>query len=365
MTHQMPRLPETTESPNRPRPHPSTDSGPDSGTRTHARRASLVLAGTLLALVLAVVASVMFGVRVIGVADALAALQGHADTAAQAAAYVRVPRTVLAVLVGASLAVAGTIFQGVTRNPLADPGIFGVLAGASLAVVTGITFFGLARPLSTMAVAIVGSFLAATFVYAVGSLGRGGATPLKLALAGAATAAAISSLVSAIVLPRADVMDTFRFWQIGSVGGAQWPHLAAAAPLLLLGAGIAAYCAHGLNALALGDSLASGLGFHAARTRLLATIGAVILCGCATALAGPIAFIGLIVPHLMRVLVGTDHRVLLPACALGGAVVLTVADTVGRLIARPEELAVGILTPFLGAPLFIWIIRRTKIRELA
>lgn len=336
-------------------------------TRTDSRtRASLVLAGTLLALVLAVVASVMFGVRVIGVTDALAALQGHADTAAQAAAYVRVPRTILAVLVGASLAVAGTVFQGVTRNPLADPGIFGVLAGASLAVVTGITFFGLARPFSTMAVAIVGSFLAATFVYAVGSLGRGGATPLKLALAGAATAAAISSLVSAIVLPRADVMDTFRFWQIGSVGGgAQWPHLAAAAPLLLLGAGIAAYCAHGLNALALGDSLASGLGFHAARTRLLATIGAVILCGCATALAGPIAFIGLIVPHLMRVLVGTDHRVLLPACALGGAVVLTVADTVGRLIARPEELAVGILMPFLGAPLFIWIIRRTKIRELA
>ncbi|MDN6461491.1 MAG: iron ABC transporter permease, partial [Corynebacterium flavescens] len=266
--------------------------------------------------------------------------------------------------VGAALALAGTTFQAMTRNPLADPGIFGVLSGASLAVVVGIAFFGLSRPVPTMIAAIVGSFAAAVFVYFVGSLGRGGATPLKLALAGAATAAACSSLVSAVLLPRADVMDEFRFWQIGSVGGAQWDLIGMAAPLLVLGTLIVLACSTGLNALALGDDVATGLGINVLRTRVLSAVGAVILCGTATALAGPIAFVGLIVPHVMRLLLGTDHRWLLPATALAGALLLVSADTLGRVVARPSEVAVGILTPLIGAPLFIWIVRRTKVREL-
>ncbi|WP_286955366.1 MULTISPECIES: FecCD family ABC transporter permease [Corynebacterium] len=310
------------------------------------------------------VASVMCGVRTISVSDAVSALGGSTASAGEAAAYLRVPRTVLAIFVGAALALAGTTFQAMTRNPLADPGIFGVLSGASLAVVVGIAFFGLSRPVPTMIAAIVGSFAAAVFVYFVGSLGRGGATPLKLALAGAATAAACSSLVSAVLLPRADVMDEFRFWQIGSVGGAQWDLIGMAAPLLVLGTLIVLACSTGLNALALGDDVATGLGINVLRTRVLSAVGAVILCGTATALAGPIAFVGLIVPHVMRLLLGTDHRWLLPATALAGALLLVSADTLGRVVARPSEVAVGILTPLIGAPLFIWIVRRTKVREL-
>ncbi|HCG47211.1 FecCD family ABC transporter permease [Corynebacterium flavescens] len=310
------------------------------------------------------VASVMCGVRTISVSDAVSALGGSTASAGEAAAYLRVPRTVLALFVGAALALAGTTFQAMTRNPLADPGIFGVLSGASLAVVVGIAFFGLSRPVPTMIAAIVGSFAAAVFVYFVGSLGRGGATPLKLALAGAATAAACSSLVSAVLLPRADVMDEFRFWQIGSVGGAQWDLIGMAAPLLVLGTLIVLACSTGLNALALGDDVATGLGINVLRTRVLSAVGAVILCGTATALAGPIAFVGLIVPHVMRLLLGTDHRWLLPATALAGALLLVSADTLGRVVARPSEVAVGILTPLIGAPLFIWIVRRTKVREL-
>ncbi|MGP5246031.1 FecCD family ABC transporter permease [Corynebacterium flavescens] len=310
------------------------------------------------------VASVMCGVRTISVSDAVSALGGSTASAGEAAAYLRVPRTALALFVGAALALAGTTFQAMTRNPLADPGIFGVLSGASLAVVVGIAFFGLSRPVPTMIAAIVGSFAAAVFVYFVGSLGRGGATPLKLALAGAATAAACSSLVSAVLLPRADVMDEFRFWQIGSVGGAQWDLIGMAAPLLVLGTLIVLACSTGLNALALGDDVATGLGINVLRTRVLSAVGAVILCGTATALAGPIAFVGLIVPHVMRLLLGTDHRWLLPATALAGALLLVSADTLGRVVARPSEVAVGILTPLIGAPLFIWIVRRTKVREL-
>lgn len=323
-----------------------------------------IVCGLVAAIACAMVASVMCGVRTISVSDAVSALGGSTASAGEAAAYLRVPRTVLALFVGAALALAGTTFQAMTRNPLADPGIFGVLSGASLAVVVGIAFFGLSRPVPTMIAAIVGSFAAAVFVYFVGSLGRGGATPLKLALAGAATAAACSSLVSAVLLPRADVMDEFRFWQIGSVGGAQWDLIGMAAPLLVLGTLIVLACSTGLNALALGDDVATGLGINVLRTRVLSAVGAVILCGTATALAGPIAFVGLIVPHVMRLLLGTDHRWLLPATALAGALLLVSADTLGRVVARPSEVAVGILTPLIGAPLFIWIVRRTKVREL-
>nr|WP_274709744.1 iron ABC transporter permease [Corynebacterium sp. c6VSa_13] len=313
---------------------------------------------------LAAVASVVFGARDIALADALSALTGATDTVNQAAAGARIPRTVMAVAIGAALAVSGTTMQAVTRNPLADPGIFGVLSGASLAVVIGITFFGLSQRLPTMIVAVVGSAAAAVFVYAVGSLGRGGATPLKLALAGAATTAAASSLVSAILLPRAQVMDRFRFWQIGGVGGASWQDLATGLPLLALGFVICWGCASGMNSLALGDDVATGLGVNVLRARLISSLGAVTLCGVATALAGPIAFVGLVVPHVMRLLTGTDHRWLVPISALCGAVLLLSADIVGRVVTRPSEVAVGIITPIIGAPLFIWIVRRHKVREL-
>jgi iron complex transport system permease protein len=322
------------------------------------------LAVALVATALVALASVAFGARVVGWDDILAGVPGDAADIAQAAVQKRVPRTILALLVGAALGVSGAVMQGVTRNPLADPGILGVTTGASLAVVTGIAFAGLTSPTTIIWVAIAGAAAAATFVYSVGSLGRGGATPLKLALAGAATSAAFSSLISAILLPRIDVMNVFRFWQIGGVGGATYARIGQVLPFLLVGALICLAAARGLNSLALGDDVAAGLGEHVARTRVLAAVGAVTLCGAATAVAGPIGFVGLVVPHLCRLLIGIDHRWLLPTSTVVGAALLTAADVVGRVVARPSEIDVGIITAFVGAPVFIYIVRRQKVRSL-
>lgn len=321
------------------------------------------LLGALLVLAALCVASVAFGVRDVSLADVLAGLTGDVSSVETAAVVKRMPRTVLAILVGAALALSGATMQAVTRNPLADPGILGVSSGAALAVVIGLALFGLTGPYATMLLAIIGSAVAAVFVYAVGSLGSGGATPLKLALAGAATSAALMSLTSAILLPRVDLLETFRFWQIGGVGGATWDRVALVAPVLLGGALICIACARGMNSLALGDDLAASLGENVGRTRLIASVGAVILCGAATAVAGPIAFVGLVIPHLCRLLVGTDHRWLLPFSVVSGAALLVAADIVGRLLGN-AEVEVGIITALIGAPVFIWIVRRQRVREL-
>ncbi|GAA1298289.1 iron ABC transporter permease [Saccharothrix xinjiangensis] len=326
-------------------------------------RASWLLA-VLAALVATAVASVVLGARDVSASDVLAGVRGLEDTLPRAAVAQRVPRTFLAALVGAALGLAGAVMQGVTRNPLADPGILGVNTGASLAVVTGMVSFGLVNPVSHVWVAIFGAATAAVFVYAVGSLGRGGPTPLKLALAGAVTSAALVSLISAVVLARADIAATFRSWQVGGVGGASFDRIGQVLPFLVVGAVVCAVSARGLNSLALGDDLAAGLGERVWLIRLGASFGAVVLCGAATAAAGPIGFVGLVVPHLCRLLIGVDHRWLLPFSALGGAVLLTSADVVGRVVTRPEEIDVGIITAFIGAPFFIWIVRRQKVRAL-
>jgi iron complex transport system permease protein len=322
------------------------------------------LAAGLGVLALLFVLSVAFGTRIVAVSDVVSALGGNTDGISEAAVVKRIPRTVLALLVGAALALSGTTMQAVTRNPLADPGILGVSGGAALAVVAGIAFFGMSDPFLYIWVAIGGAAIAATFVYTVGSLGRDGATPLKLALAGAAISATFSSLVSAILLPRVDVLTTFRFWQIGGVGGATWERIGLIVPFLLAGAAICLLSARGMNMLALGDDLAAGLGENVLRARLIAAAGAVLLCGAATAIAGPIGFVGLVVPHLCRLLVGTDLRWLLPFSAVVGAALLVAADVVGRVVARPQEIEVGIITAFIGAPFFIWIVRRQRVREL-
>ncbi|MFF4917881.1 iron chelate uptake ABC transporter family permease subunit [Streptomyces tendae] len=321
----------------------------------------LVLAAVLLVVM---TASLALGSRDVAWSDVWAALGGADHTLEEAAVAKRIPRTLLAVVVGAALGLSGTVMQGVTRNPLADPGILGVNMGASLAVVVAIAHFQLASAAGYVWVAMGGAALTAGFVYAVGSLGRGGATPLKLALAGAAISAALASLVSAVVLPRNDISDTFRLWQIGGVGGASYGQLGSVAPFLAAGFLLCLASARALNSLALGDDLAAGLGERVALVRAVAALGAVVLCGASTAVAGPIAFVGLLVPHTCRLLAGVDHRWLLPLSALGGAVLLTAADVVGRVVARPAEIDVGILTAILGAPFFIHIVRRQKVRSL-
>lgn len=326
------------------------------------RLATLVV--LLVLVILAAIASVTLGVLDVSWQDIVGGLQGHQDTTAQAAVVRRVPRTITALLVGAALGISGAVMQGVTRNPLGDPQILGVNAGASLAVVLGIVFLGLTGTFGYIWFAMVGGSVAAVFVYSVGSLGRGGATPLKLALAGVATSAALGSLTSAVLLPRAETMGIVRFWMIGGVGGGSWATLRAVVPFLLAGLLISWASARAMNSLALGDELAAGLGENVVRARLLAALGGVVLAGAATAIAGPIGFVGLIVPHVCRMLIGVDHRWLIPLSGLAGAVLLTVADVVGRLVGGSEEIAVGIITALVGAPFFIYIVRRQKVREL-
>jgi len=309
-------------------------------------------------------ASLAFGAREVPFDDMLAAIGGDASNVDRASVIARVPRTVLALIVGAALALSGATMQAVTRNPLADPGILGVSTGASLAVVCGMAFLGIANQWAYLGFAIVGAVIAAVVVYTVGSLGIGGATPLKLTLAGAATSAAFLSLISAVLLPRVDIISSFRFWQVGGVGGADWQRIGVVLPILALGALVCFMTARGMNSLALGDDVAAGLGEHVGRTRLVASAGAVLLCAAATAVAGPIGFVGLVIPHVCRLLVGSDHRWLLPFSALAGAGLLIAADVVGRVVARPEEIEVGIITAVIGAPFFVWIVRRQKVREL-
>ncbi|GAC81355.1 iron complex transport system permease protein [Gordonia malaquae] len=331
-------------------------------TRVTGRIAFLLIALAVLAVLFCV--SIAFGNREVSLDEIGNALFGSADSFGEAAIVKRVPRTVLAILVGAALALSGAGMQAVTRNPVADPAILGISGGASLAVVVGLVFFGLTDPYSFIGAAIIGAALTALFVYAVGSMGRGGPTPLKLALSGAATAAAITCLISAVLLPRVDVMSKFQRWQVGGVGGAEWDRIAALAPVLGVGVLITFACARGMNSLALGDDVATGLGENVARTRLLTGVAAVVLAGAATAIAGPIGFVGLLVPHACRAIIGTDHRWLLPFTALVGASLLVLSDVVGRVIARPEEVDVGVVTAIIGAPFFIWIVRRQKVREL-
>ncbi|MCQ4148257.1 FecCD family ABC transporter permease [Rhodococcus qingshengii] len=325
---------------------------------------SLWLIALLVVLAVLMCASIVIGSRDVDWSDIFAALSGSTDNIGQGAIAKRIPRTVLAIIVGAALGLAGAVMQGITRNPLADTGILGVNMGASLAVVIGMAWFGLWTQTSMIWVAVLGAAGAALFVYVVGSLGRGGATPLKLALAGAATSAAFASFITAIMLPRNDIAGNIRSWQIGGVGGASFEVIRQGLPFLIVGFVICLLSARSLNSLALGDEVASGLGERVAVVRAVAALGAVLLCGAATAIAGPIGFVGLVVPHLCRLLIGIDNRWLLPFSALTGAGLLVAADILGRIVARPSEIDVGIITALIGAPFFIYIVRRQKIREL-
>ena len=332
--------------------------------RRPRRLRALWLAVTVAALVPLAFLSLTVGSRDVAWADVWAALQGSTDGFDRAAVAARMPRTLLALLAGAALAVSGAVMQGVTRNPLADPGILGVNMGASLAVVVGIAWFGMTSATAYVWVAIAGAAFTAVSVYVIGSLGYGGPTPLKLALAGAATTAALVSFITAVVLPRGDIADTVRSWQIGGVGGATFDRTGQVLPFFVVGFVVCLLCARGLNLLALGDELAAGLGERVAVARAVAALGAVVLCGATTAVCGPIAFVGLVVPHLCRLIVGVDHRWLLPFSAVAGAALVTAADVVGRIVARPGEIDVGIITAVIGAPFFIAVVRRQKVREL-
>lgn len=276
----------------------------------------------------------------------------------------RVPRTVIGLGVAISLGLAGAVMQGVTRNPLADPGIFGVEAGAGLAVVVAIHVFGVTSLPGYVWFAFVGAGVASVVVYGLGSLGRGGATPVKLALAGAAMAALLSSLTSAILIIDVTTLDQFRFWAVGSLSGRDGSIATQVAPFILAGVVLALASARGLNTLALGDDVARSLGQRVHLARGVAALAVVVCSGAAVAAAGPIGFIGLTIPHVARAICGPDYRWIMPWSIVLAPILLLGADVVGRLVARPGELQVGIVTAFIGAPFFIALVRRRKLAEL-
>lgn len=276
----------------------------------------------------------------------------------------RISRTIFSLCCGSALGISGALMQAVTRNPIADPSILGVNTGASLFVVCGIAFFNISTANEYIWLALLGAAITAVFVYGIGSMGRGGATPIKLILAGAATSAALSSLVTAIMIPRSYVMDQFRFWQVGSVGSATWSGITTFIPFLMIGIITAIVTAPALNALALGDEVATGLGVRTGTLRIFAALAGVLLCGATTALAGPIGFVGLLSTHVVRLMLGPDLRFVIPMSAISGAIILTVSDVSGRLIGSPGELEVGVVTAFIGAPLLIILAMRSKVRSL-
>ncbi len=276
----------------------------------------------------------------------------------------RLPRTVIGLAVGAALGIAGALMQGVTRNPIADPGLLGVNAGASLAVVAAITWFGVATAAGYVWFAFAGAALATALVYSIGSIGRDGATPVRLALVGAAVTAAATSLTTILLLTDIDTLDVYRFWTVGSLVGRDLGTLAVMSPFLVVGALLALGAGRMLNAVSLGDDVAQGLGQDLTRARAATGIAVVLLCGSAVALAGPIVFVGLVVPHIARRVTGPDHRWILAYSVMLGPILLILADVIGRVIARPGEIEAGLVVAFLGAPVMIALVRRAKLSGL-
>ncbi len=318
------------------------------------------LTGALVTLLALVAASLLVGSKGIPPTTVLDAVL-HFDPTRTDHLFVhdeRLPRTVLAVLVGAALGLAGMVMQAVARNPLAEPGVLGIHAGASLLVVVGITFFGITSLAGYVWFAFAGALLATVLVYGVGALGREGATPVKIALSGAAANAAFVSLTTTVLLTDTDTFERFRLWQVGSLSGRGGDVLAQVAPFVIAGAVLALLSGRLLNTLVLGDDVATGLGQNTAVARAVAAVTVVLLFGAATAAAGPVAFVGLAVPPIARMAAGTDHRLALPCALLFGPILVLAADIVGRVVAWPGEVQVGIVTAVLGGPVFIALVRR-------
>ncbi|MEU0629091.1 iron ABC transporter permease [Streptomyces sp. NPDC005989] len=321
-------------------------------------RRALATAAAVVALLVAVLLSLAVGARSIPPSEVFDVLLhgGHSDNA-EVIRNMRVPRTLIGLMVGAALAVAGTVLQGITRNPIADPGILGISQGASVGVVLAIAYAGVHSLTGYVWFGFAGAAIASVAVYAIASSGRGGATPVKLALGGAAINALLVSVVSAVLTTKASALDEFRFWQVGSIAGREAEVAQQIWPFLLMGILLVLSVARGLDALALGEDVAKGLGQNVAAVRVVGGIGATVLTGAGVAAAGPIAFIGLAVPHIARAVVGSDHRWVLPMAALIGPVMLLVSDVIGRVLFPPSEVPAGVMTALIGVPFLVALVR--------
>lgn len=271
---------------------------------------------------------------------------------------VRLPRALIASAIGASLAISGVLMQTLTKNPLASPDIFGVNAGAGLAVVTGVTIFGISNLQVFTWLSFLGAAIAAISIFMIGSMGRGGLTPMKLTLAGAAMTAMVASLTQGLLVSNEALLEQVLFWLAGSVSGRSLDNLVAVLPYLAAGWVLALIMSGKMNVLSMGEDVAKGLGLNIVFLKLVLGLAIILLSGGSVAVAGPIGFIGIVVPHLTRSIVGIDHRWLIPFSGLFGAVLLIAADVISRYILMPREVPVGVMTAIIGTPFFIYIARK-------
>jgi iron complex transport system permease protein len=313
-------------------------------------------------LALACFASLAWGVRDVSLGTVWQALVDPApgDNDISVVREQRGPRTLLGLLAGLALGLAGALMQGLTRNPIADPGLLGLNSGASLAVVVAIAVLGLSDLGQFVWFSYAGAALAALLVYGAASLGWEGPTPVRLALLGAAVTASTTALIMLVLTTDRSVLEDYRFWSVGSLVNRDPSLAGAVAPQLAVGALLALLSARFLNAMALGEDVARGLGQSVRRGRLLVVVAVVLLSGSAVAMVGPIAFVGLVVPHLARGLVGPDYRWVLPLSALMGPLLLLAADVAGRLVVRPSELEAGLMVAAVGTPVLIWLVRSSR-----
>lgn len=327
---------------------------------SHSRRLFLTI-GLLGALALVVVASVLVGAKFIPFNNAWQAIWGSGELAESAIIFeLRLPRTWLGLVAGGALGLSGALMQSLTRNPLAEPGLLGVNSGAAAAIVVGISAFGITQPSNYIWFALVGAGLAAAAVYLLGSRGVAGQTPVKLVLAGAAISAVLTAVVWGVTLLDSAALDHYRFWVLGSLTGRDAGVLAQVLPFIIGGGILALALSWPLNIMAFGDDVSRGLGLNPTLIRAIAAVAVTLLCGAATAAVGPIAFLGLAVPHAVRALTGPDDRWVLPLSTLAAPVLLLGADVLGRVLVSPDELQVGVVTAFLGAPVLIALVTRRK-----
>lgn len=330
--------------------------------RRGSGRFALLVAGFVVACIVlmgTVLLSLAVGNKGLPLPDVWTALITPGADYADAVVQSRVQRTVLGVLVGASLAVAGVVMQGITRNPLADPGLLGVNVGAAASIVTAAAVFGLSDSTSNPWIAIPGSCLAVIAVYLLGS-SRRGATPVRLVLAGVVVGAVLTAYIQGVTLSLPDVFDSYRYWVVGSLAGRNPAVVWQILPFIVVGLLLALALGRSLNVLALGEETAQALGAQTGRTRIAGAVSVTLLCAAATSAVGPVSFVGLAVPHIVRGITGDDHRWLMPYCLVLGPALLLVSDVIGRVIVRPQELMVGVVTAFVGAPFLFVAVRRMR-----
>lgn len=319
---------------------------------------AVAVPGLLLLLALAIALSLLIGAKPLPPSVIVYAFSGSCQSAdCTIVLDARLPRTLAGLLAGCALGLAGALMQTLTRNPLADPGLLGVNSGASFAIVLGAALLGITSPQEQLLMAFCGAFAASLLVAFTGSQGGGQLSPVRLTLAGVALAAVLEGLSNGIALLNPDVYDQLRFWQAGSLDIRTLQTLKIVLLPVLIAAVVTLFLSRALNSLSLGADTATALGSRVARTQLIGLLAITVLCGSATALVGPIAFIGLMMPHMARWLVGADHRWSLPVTLLATPALLLFADVLGRLLV-PGELRVSVVSAFIGAPVLIWLVRR-------